>query len=388
MNYRNTEMKIDQIIGYLNDGKINLSPVFQRGHVWTVSIRRKLMQNIVLGRPIPAIFLYKEPSGTRYSYNILDGKQRLESLMLFVGTKRDDLRIPNWSNYFHPPKLRRDVSFWIQLEAKKRTFADLDEDTVRDFREYSIPTIEITLTDETTLDEIITLFVDINQQGVKVDRFSIVKAMGSRDKLLQSTFNLIAMTQKRGEDVHYRVKANEFTHVLKTLRLVENTLDNNAKVDRMWERLLEIALFTRTNEHRKPVEVLKGFIRAREQGEKSDPALKVKEASVLRGIFRFLRVVYRGTELRDLPLATDYTHFYAMITGLIAGDLPDRYAKDALTEKLIVLGRMIAGTLPKPTDRRVAGMFSKYLELSAKRTTEASRREERQQHFLDLIDAL
>ncbi|HEU4594578.1 MAG TPA: DUF262 domain-containing protein [Pyrinomonadaceae bacterium] len=75
MNYRNTEMKIDQIIGYLNDGKINLSPVFQRGHVWTVGIRRKLMQNIVLGRPIPAIFLYKEPSGTRYSYNILDGKQ-------------------------------------------------------------------------------------------------------------------------------------------------------------------------------------------------------------------------------------------------------------------------------------------------------------------------
>ncbi|HEU4594579.1 MAG TPA: hypothetical protein VFS10_05365 [Pyrinomonadaceae bacterium] len=308
--------------------------------------------------------------------------------MLFVGTKRDDLNIPNWSGYFHPPKLRRDVSFWIQLDTKKRTFADLDADTVRDFREYSIPTIEITLTDETTLDEIITLFVDINQQGVKVDRFSIVKAMGSRDKLLQSTFNLIALTQKRGEDVHYRVKANEFTHVLKTLRLVENTQDNNAKVDRMWERLLEVAMFFRSSEHRKPVEVLKGFIRAREQDEKSDPALKVTEARALRKIFKFLREAYRNTQLKDLPLATDYTHFYAMITGLIAGDLLGKYAEDVLTEKLIVLGRMIEGTLAKPTDKKVAGMFSKYMELSAKRTTEASRREERQQHFLDLIDAL
>ena len=71
MDFRNTEMKLDQLISYLNDGKINLSPVFQRGHVWGVSTRRKLVANIVQGRPIPAIFLYKDPQGSRYSYNIL-----------------------------------------------------------------------------------------------------------------------------------------------------------------------------------------------------------------------------------------------------------------------------------------------------------------------------
>ena len=69
MNYQNREMKLDQLVGYLNDGKINLSPVFQRGHVWTVPIRRKLIANIVLGRPIPAIFLYKELSSGRVSSN-------------------------------------------------------------------------------------------------------------------------------------------------------------------------------------------------------------------------------------------------------------------------------------------------------------------------------
>jgi hypothetical protein len=40
MQYRNTEMKVDQLVGYLNDGKINLSPVFQRGHVWKVGVRK------------------------------------------------------------------------------------------------------------------------------------------------------------------------------------------------------------------------------------------------------------------------------------------------------------------------------------------------------------
>ena len=70
MDYRNSEMKLDQFVGYLNEEKINLSPVFQRGRVWTIGFRKKLIKNIVLRRPIPAIFLYKEEAGTRYSYNM------------------------------------------------------------------------------------------------------------------------------------------------------------------------------------------------------------------------------------------------------------------------------------------------------------------------------
>ena len=41
MNYRNAEMKIDQLVSYLNESKINLAPPFQRGHVWSVSTRRR-----------------------------------------------------------------------------------------------------------------------------------------------------------------------------------------------------------------------------------------------------------------------------------------------------------------------------------------------------------
>jgi uncharacterized protein with ParB-like and HNH nuclease domain len=100
MNYRNSEMKVDQMVSYFNDAKINLSPAFQRGHVWSANTRRKLIKNIVLGRPIPAVFLYKEASGSRYSYNILDGKQRLESLILFIGSRRADFSIHGWEKYF------------------------------------------------------------------------------------------------------------------------------------------------------------------------------------------------------------------------------------------------------------------------------------------------
>ncbi len=115
MRYRNSEMKIDQLVSYLNEEKINLSPAFQRGHVWALTVRRKLLRNIVLGRPIPAIFLYKEAVGSKYTYNILDGKQRLESLILFIADGRPDVRIPKWSRYFFGPQHQRAVGFYVDL---------------------------------------------------------------------------------------------------------------------------------------------------------------------------------------------------------------------------------------------------------------------------------
>jgi Protein of unknown function DUF262 len=93
MHYTNSEMKIDQLIGYFNEKKISLIPPFQRGHVWKLGQRQKLLENMVTGRPVPAIFLYKEPDGSKFTYNILDGKQRLESLLLFIGNERPDMMV-------------------------------------------------------------------------------------------------------------------------------------------------------------------------------------------------------------------------------------------------------------------------------------------------------
>jgi hypothetical protein len=41
---------------------------------------------------------------------------------------------------------------------------------------------------------------------------------------------------------------------------VENISAQNAQVDKMWEKLLEIALFARTGEHSNSVAILKSFI--------------------------------------------------------------------------------------------------------------------------------
>src|SRR5258708_26696781 len=58
MTYEIGKMKLDELAGYFRDGKINLIPPFQRGRVWTPALRKKLLENIVRGKPIPAIFLF------------------------------------------------------------------------------------------------------------------------------------------------------------------------------------------------------------------------------------------------------------------------------------------------------------------------------------------
>lgn len=318
MNYRNTEMKLDQLVNYFNEEKINLSPAFQRGHVWPVKTRRKLIANIVQGRPIPAIFLYKEASGSRYSYNILDGKQRLESVILFIGNKNPDLSVKTWAKYFFSPQHRRQVDFWIQLPSGKKTFKDLDEATVRDLREYAIPTVEINLTDESHLDEIINLFVDINQQGVIVGRWHIVTAMGKNNSLLKSVFGLISIREKRQQDIFYRAKSNDYTRVLKRLEVISKLTDPNSQVDRMWERLLEIVLFAETRQHRKPIDILKSFISGSQEAAAKFSPLSAKEKKAVRHIFGLLRRAYATSTLGKTSLATDQTRFYTLITSLLA----------------------------------------------------------------------
>src|SRR4051812_32809208 len=118
MDYASYNLKIDQLVGYINDDKINLIPPFQRGQVWTPVLRKRLIENIVRGKPIPAIFLYREPVGDKYEYNILDGKQRLESLMLFIGSNRPSLSIKDLNKYFFDKRTRNCADFSIEYDGK------------------------------------------------------------------------------------------------------------------------------------------------------------------------------------------------------------------------------------------------------------------------------
>jgi len=340
---------------------------------------------------MPAIFLYRQTSqsGEAFVYNILDGKQRLESLMLFIGNMRPALAVKDIRHYFYDPIVRKQANFKVDLEFegekdRKLALKALPNDLFRNLKEYIIPTIEITLNEDepNAIGEIIRLFVDINSNGVKVTRFQIVKAMCG-DPLLKSVFKLIAMKQIRGKGDVSKSVSVDFTKVLKALQVVGKTKDRNSQVDRMWELLVELVLFVRTEEHRNPVAILKSFIRARDEQQ---PAISKDERATLKRLFAFFTKAYQNKILRRTKLATNQIHFYTMATSIIAGKLLDEFTEADLIKRLTAFGKIIDEESPVPVSLRQAVL--KYLELSQKQTTHVSRRTERQEKFLEAIRGL
>lgn len=381
MKYSNREMKVGTIVSHLNERTINLIPPFQRGTVWPLKTRRMLVSNMIQARPIPAIFLYKEASGSKFSYNILDGKQRLETLMLFIGNKRSDMKIDNVADYFYKKPANKDLDFTVKVNSEQKRFKDLDEAVVREFREYAISTIEIDLDDEGSgIDEVVNLFIDINQYGVKVSRFDVIKAMG-KDPLFKQIFELVAMRQERKQTLHYKAKKTDFVFVLKRLSVVARLTDANSQVDRMWERLTEIALFERTKKHRAPVDILKGFI----SGGTTNERLVASEVASLRSAFKFLAHLYRQDGFATSKLATDQPQFYTLVTSLLATDLLTKYTQAELIRKLLAFRTATeAGRVVGP----VRKLVREYHEVSAKQTTHPSRRERRQQLLVESVTLL
>jgi hypothetical protein len=392
MTYKNREMKLDELLGYFRDEKINLIPPFQRGRVWTRRLRKKLLENMVRGKPIPAIFLYKEAEGSRFTYNILDGKQRLESILLFVGNNRQDLAVPNWRNYFF--RSHSDANFKINVAGEgertnNKAFAELDQEVVREFREYSVPTIEIDMDkEEGGFKEVVDLFIDINQYGVKVNRFDIIRTMYDENRLLADVFKLIGQKQRRRKDLFYKSIDSDFTRVLKRLKNIavlatpSGLERHQERVDRMWERLLEIVLFIRTGEHRTLGQVLKAFL----GGRLSHDGITAQEKSALRKLFKFLRGLYSQKGMKDSKLVTDQPHFYTMVTSIHALNLIGEYGDAELKRKLVNLSGVVEGDVPPPKGK--ANMRKEYLELSSKQTTHPSRRASRQDRFVELLAAV
>ncbi len=80
--------EVHELASLFNAGKLNLSPGFQRQSVWSLRDRAKLIDSMLHGYPLPAIFLYRRERDGLIVFDVIDGKQRLESIFMFMGVLR------------------------------------------------------------------------------------------------------------------------------------------------------------------------------------------------------------------------------------------------------------------------------------------------------------
>ena len=74
------DMPVDGLIRRLDREDIFI-PEFQRNFVWTLAQASRFVESLLLGLPVPGIFLFKEPETQKLM--VVDGQQRLQSLRKF-----------------------------------------------------------------------------------------------------------------------------------------------------------------------------------------------------------------------------------------------------------------------------------------------------------------
>ena len=80
MDCQASSIEIQTVITRITDGDINLQPDFQRGEVWSLNKKKKLIDSILRGWNIPPIHVVENSLGID---EVLDGQQRLISIRDF-----------------------------------------------------------------------------------------------------------------------------------------------------------------------------------------------------------------------------------------------------------------------------------------------------------------
>jgi 5-methylcytosine-specific restriction endonuclease McrA len=139
---------------------LNLNPAFQRKSVWEISDRKKFVKTVLEGMPCPTVFLFKRWDKRKkgYIYDVIDGKQRLETIFMFCRKlSPEKIQVT--------PERKRKLKDWI----KNLNFSKLTIVQQKNFSDFHIPVGYIELKDEEGSDQgiadIIEAFVRINTQG-------------------------------------------------------------------------------------------------------------------------------------------------------------------------------------------------------------------------------
>jgi Protein of unknown function DUF262 len=153
ITYKATTKSILDLSSLHQNEHLNLKPGFQRQSVWAERDRARLIDSILRNYPLPAIFLYKRADGGHLVFDVIDGKQRLESIFMFMGQMRG--RFATKTQLLESESV--ESVDWARLKGRGLQHR---------LTGYEIPVIEV----DGELGDIINVFVRINSTGKALTR--------------------------------------------------------------------------------------------------------------------------------------------------------------------------------------------------------------------------
>lgn len=90
------QMSIGELVSMYENKELIIDPEFQRLFRWDVGQKSKLIESLLLGIPLPSIFVFEKEDGR---WELVDGLQRIATILEFMG------RLRNPEGGSHPPSV-------------------------------------------------------------------------------------------------------------------------------------------------------------------------------------------------------------------------------------------------------------------------------------------
>lgn len=142
---------VTSIVGKLRSSTYFVDSNFQRKMIWTQKQKIKLIETILMGYPMPEIYLWAQkpnPTSGQQPFSIVDGQQRLTTIMQFVNGE--------WA--LNKSALERENKF---LEYASEDWDSLPDELKQKIWEYNIDVREIP--SSVDIDTIHKIFARLNQ---------------------------------------------------------------------------------------------------------------------------------------------------------------------------------------------------------------------------------
>ncbi|MBP7002348.1 DUF262 domain-containing protein [Amaricoccus sp.] len=153
-------MSIGEWISLYESKELDIHPEFQRFFRWTEQQKSNLIESILLGIPLPPIFVSQRRDGV---WDVIDGLQRLSTLFQFVGILTDEQERP-----VEPLSLKK-TTYLPSLEGKKWE-SDVAEVTIPDELKRSIKRSKIN----------VSIILKESNENTKYDLFQRLNTGGSQ----------------------------------------------------------------------------------------------------------------------------------------------------------------------------------------------------------------
>lgn len=122
------DLPVETLVSWVNRGKMNLQPDFQRNFVWNSGKASRLIESLLLDIPLPVIYVAEE---AKRNYSVVDGQQRLTSICSYV------------NGSFPSGQAFKLSGLSVLTELNRKAFSDLDVDLQEAILNFTLRVIVI-----------------------------------------------------------------------------------------------------------------------------------------------------------------------------------------------------------------------------------------------------